>query len=179
MSNTDNATGGVNEPDDLSTSESQENPQGDAAQAASTPVEPLTIEDIVDPDAPVQEQNTRDADTSEAPGSETDVPDTEDNTDNHASEDAATDKADSNGFATLGLPDNVLAAVKKVGYETPSAIQAQTIPVLMEGNDVVGLAQTGTGKTAAFALPILARIDLDDRSPQALVLAPTRELALQ
>ena len=179
MSNTDNATGGVNEPDDLSTSENQENPQGDAAQAASTPVEPLTIEDIVDPEAPVQEQNTGDADTSETTGSETDVPDTEDNTDNHASEDASTEKADGNGFAALGLPDKVLAAVKKVGYETPSAIQAQTIPVLMEGNDVVGLAQTGTAKTAAFALPILARIDLEDRSPQALVLAPTRELALQ
>ena len=84
-----------------------------------------------------------------------------------------------NGFESLGLPANVLAAVKKVGFETPSPIQAQTIPVLMEGHDVVGLAQTGTGKTAAFALPILSRIDLDMRKPQALVLAPTRELALQ
>ena len=84
-----------------------------------------------------------------------------------------------NGFESLGLPANVLAAVKKVGFETPSPIQAQTIPVLMEGHDVVGLAQTGTGKTAAFALPILSRIDLDVRKPQALVLAPTRELALQ
>lgn len=84
-----------------------------------------------------------------------------------------------NGFESLGLPANVLAAVKKVGFETPSPIQAQTIPVLMEGHDVVGLAQTGTGKTAAFALPILSRIDLDVRQPQALVLAPTRELALQ
>lgn len=69
--------------------------------------------------------------------------------------------------------------MRKVGYETPSPIQAQTIPILMEGQDVVGLAQTGTGKTAAFALPILARIDKSVRSPQALVLAPTRELALQ
>ena len=84
-----------------------------------------------------------------------------------------------NGFESLGLPANVLAAVKKVGFETPSPIQAQTIPVLMEGHDVVGLAQTGTGKTAAFALPILSRIDLNMRKPQALVLAPTRELALQ
>ncbi|MCF1765305.1 DEAD/DEAH box helicase [Corynebacterium argentoratense] len=84
-----------------------------------------------------------------------------------------------NGFESLGLPANVLAAVKKVGFETPSPIQAQTIPVLMEGHDVVGLAQTGTGKTAAFALPILSRIALDVRKPQALVLAPTRELALQ
>ena len=69
--------------------------------------------------------------------------------------------------------------MRKVGYETPSPIQAQTIPILMEGQDVVGLAQTGTGKTAAFALPILSRIDKSVRSPQALVLAPTRELALQ
>lgn len=84
-----------------------------------------------------------------------------------------------NGFESLGLPANVLAAVKKVGFETPSPIQAQTIPVLIEGHDVVGLAQTGTGKTAAFALPILSRIDLNMRKPQALVLAPTRELALQ
>src|SRR5699024_7377949 len=92
---------------------------------------------------------------------------------------ASEDKGKGNGFDNLGLPDAVLNAVQKVGYETPSAIQAQTIPVLMQGNDVVGLAQTGTGKTAAFALPILARIDIEDRSPQALVLAPTRELALQ
>ena len=66
-----------------------------------------------------------------------------------------------------------------VGYESPSAIQTQTIPHLLEGRDVIGLAQTGTGKTAAFALPILDRLDLSQKSPQALVLAPTRELALQ
>lgn len=83
------------------------------------------------------------------------------------------------GFDTLGLPEKVVAAVNRVGYEAPSPIQAQTIPVLMDGHDVVGLAQTGTGKTAAFALPILARIDREKRFPQALILAPTRELALQ
>ena len=66
-----------------------------------------------------------------------------------------------------------------VGYETPTPIQAQTIPPLLEGRHVVGLAQTGTGKTAAFALPILSRLDLSQKAPQALVLAPTRELALQ
>src|SRR5690606_8431265 len=65
------------------------------------------------------------------------------------------------------------------GYETPSAIQAATIPVLLGGRDVVGMAQTGTGKTAAFALPIMENLDLHQKSPQALVLAPTRELALQ
>jgi ATP-dependent RNA helicase DeaD len=82
-------------------------------------------------------------------------------------------------FADLGLGDAVLTALKDVGYETPSAIQAATIPPLLGGRDVLGVAQTGTGKTAAFALPILDRLDLDQKTPQALVLAPTRELALQ
>jgi ATP-dependent RNA helicase DeaD len=82
-------------------------------------------------------------------------------------------------FADLGLSDAVLKALVDVGYETPSRIQAATIPPLLAGRDVVGLAQTGTGKTAAFALPILSRLDLSQKTPQALVLAPTRELALQ
>ncbi|MDY6050647.1 MAG: DEAD/DEAH box helicase [Corynebacterium sp.] len=82
-------------------------------------------------------------------------------------------------FDDLGLPADVAASVKQVGYETPSPIQARTIPALMEGRDVVGLAATGTGKTAAFALPILANLDRHSRTPQALILAPTRELALQ
>ncbi|GAA0994317.1 DEAD/DEAH box helicase [Subtercola frigoramans] len=82
-------------------------------------------------------------------------------------------------FSELGLSDAVLKALRDVGYENPSAIQAATIPPLLAGRDVVGLAQTGTGKTAAFALPILSRLDLSQKNPQALVLAPTRELALQ
>ncbi|MBO9534688.1 MAG: DEAD/DEAH box helicase, partial [Solirubrobacteraceae bacterium] len=82
-------------------------------------------------------------------------------------------------FDQLGLDDLVLKAVREIGYESPSPIQAKTIPPLLAGNDVVGLAQTGTGKTAAFALPILSQLDLHQRTPQALVLAPTRELALQ
>ncbi|HYI33519.1 MAG TPA: DEAD/DEAH box helicase [Glaciibacter sp.] len=82
-------------------------------------------------------------------------------------------------FSELGLNDAVLKALKDVGYETPSAIQAATIPLLLDGRDVVGLAQTGTGKTAAFALPILSKLDVSQKTPQALILAPTRELALQ
>ncbi|GMA37582.1 hypothetical protein GCM10025876_37860 [Demequina litorisediminis] len=82
-------------------------------------------------------------------------------------------------FADLGLGDSVLRAIKAMGYETPSAIQAATIPPLLAGSDVIGLAQTGTGKTAAFALPILDRLTPGRKKPQALVLAPTRELALQ
>ena len=82
-------------------------------------------------------------------------------------------------FSELGLGDAVLKALKDVGYENPSAIQASTIPPLLAGRDVLGVAQTGTGKTAAFALPILSRLDVSQKTPQALVLAPTRELALQ
>ena len=90
-----------------------------------------------------------------------------------------TDESDTTTFADLGLGERILASLTAVGYESPSAIQAETIPHLLAGRDVMGLAQTGTGKTAAFALPILERLDLDQRTPQALVLAPTRELALQ
>jgi len=82
-------------------------------------------------------------------------------------------------FADLGLPEALLATLAEVGYESPSPIQAATIPPLLEGRDLLGQAQTGTGKTAAFALPILARLDRAKTKPQALVLAPTRELAIQ
>lgn len=83
------------------------------------------------------------------------------------------------GFEELGLTGPVLRAVHDLGYETPSPIQAATIPTLLAGRDVVGMAQTGTGKTAAFALPVLENLDISQKTPQALVLAPTRELALQ
>jgi len=83
------------------------------------------------------------------------------------------------GFAALGIHSAVLAAISAVGYEEPSPIQAQAIPVILGGHDMIGQAQTGTGKTAAFALPILSKIDPARREPQALILAPTRELALQ
>lgn len=85
-------------------------------------------------------------------------------------------------FESLNLADPVTKALDGLGYEKPSPIQARTIPLLLEGRDVVGLAQTGTGKTAAFALPVLSTLadaDQQYKSPQVLVLAPTRELALQ
>ena len=82
-------------------------------------------------------------------------------------------------FSELGLSQSVLDALKDVGYESPSPIQAETIPHLLQGKDVLGQAQTGTGKTAAFALPLLSRLDLKRLEPQLLVLAPTRELAIQ
>ena len=82
-------------------------------------------------------------------------------------------------FADLGLPDDLLKAVTDMGYVTPTAIQREAIPVLLAGRDVVGVAQTGTGKTAAFGLPLLDAVDAREPVVQALVLAPTRELALQ
>ncbi|GJM14508.1 MAG: ATP-dependent RNA helicase DeaD [Pseudohongiella sp.] len=82
-------------------------------------------------------------------------------------------------FKDLALSTPVMKALNEVGYETPSPIQSQTIPLLLEGRDVLGQAQTGTGKTAAFALPILSKLDLKQKEPQVLVLAPTRELAIQ
>ncbi|HEY0333572.1 MAG TPA: DEAD/DEAH box helicase [Stenotrophomonas sp.] len=82
-------------------------------------------------------------------------------------------------FADLGLSSAVMQAVTDVGYESPSPIQAATIPAMLAGRDVLGQAQTGTGKTAAFALPVLSNADLSQNKPQVLVLAPTRELAIQ
>ncbi len=82
-------------------------------------------------------------------------------------------------FKQLALKETLLRSLDEIGYETPSPIQSQTIPLLLEGRDLVGQAQTGTGKTAAFALPILSNLDLKQKDPQVLVLAPTRELAIQ
>jgi len=83
-------------------------------------------------------------------------------------------------FKDLGLPKEILKAVTKLGFETPSEIQEKAIPILSEGRqDFVGLAQTGTGKTAAFGLPLIQHIDFDDRTTQALIVCPTRELCMQ
>jgi ATP-dependent RNA helicase DeaD len=83
------------------------------------------------------------------------------------------------GFGQLALAGPVLQALQEIGYESPSPIQAESIPPLLEGRDLFGQAQTGTGKTAAFALPLLSRLDLGMKQPQVLVLTPTRELAIQ
>ena len=82
-------------------------------------------------------------------------------------------------FADLGLPQSILDSVNQIGFVTPSPIQQETIPHLLEGRDVLGMAQTGSGKTAAFSLPLLSKIDPNARHPQMLVMAPTRELAIQ
>ena len=82
-------------------------------------------------------------------------------------------------FSELGLSEPLLDALKHLGYERPTPIQEQTIPALLAGRDVMGQAQTGTGKTAAFGLPLLQYVDPDDPNPQAIVLTPTRELCIQ
>ena len=82
-------------------------------------------------------------------------------------------------FESLGLSVPVLKAVKQLGYEQPSPVQAQSIPILLAGKNLLGTAQTGTGKTAAFALPFLSQLDEKQKTPQILVLTPTRELAIQ
>src|SRR3954469_1177124 len=85
------------------------------------------------------------------------------------------------GFTALGLDEKIVAALTALGYEEPTPIQQQTIPPLIEGKDLLGQAATGTGKTAAFALPILQRLVNEGRTqgPIAVVLVPTRELAMQ
>ena len=84
-----------------------------------------------------------------------------------------------NPFVAMQLSPEVLEAIGKAGYETPSPIQLQTVPHLMDGRDLIGQAETGSGKTAAFAWPLLSRLDLKQKAPQVIVLAPTRELAVQ
>ncbi len=94
-------------------------------------------------------------------------------------EEALDHKEPGNLFEEMGLGPAVLEAIKRVGYETPSPIQAQAVPVILSGRDLMGQAETGSGKTAAFAWPLLSRIDMSLNRPQVLVLAPTRELAIQ
>ncbi len=88
-------------------------------------------------------------------------------------------ESSSSSFEQFALPETILKAISEIGFETPSPIQEKTIPLLLEGYDVLGLAQTGTGKTAAFSLPLIAKLDPKLNAPQMLVLAPTRELANQ
>ncbi|TVS26850.1 DEAD/DEAH box helicase [Corynebacterium sanguinis] len=187
MSTSENATGSEFEPD-MKLSENQDTPQVVAASENEAAADTRDAGDSEDTGASAAAEATvtENADAKEAPAHATEtekVSETEAGDKSQADDTPKADEPQSeepeNGFEKLDLPDSVIAAVKKVGYERPSPIQAQTIPLLMQGRDVVGLAQTGTGKTAAFALPVLSQIDPSLRHPQALVLAPTRELALQ
>lgn len=118
--------------------------------------------------------DTAEADTPEAETSQPGAP----SPDGTAPDGAALENG-ALGFESFGLPPELLQAVKDLGYESPTPIQERALPQMLEGRDIIGQAQTGTGKTAAFALPILAHIDCSVPVVQALVLEPTRELALQ
>src|SRR5437773_8260021 len=96
-----------------------------------------------------------------------------------ATEAGAAGAAGDNGFAVLGLSGASLRGVAAAGFEAPTPIQERAIPVMMAGSDLVAQAQTGTGKTAAFALPLIEQLDPERPVPQALILTPTRELAIQ
>ncbi|WP_423826509.1 DEAD/DEAH box helicase [Schaalia hyovaginalis] len=134
-------------------------PETPDAEDFSAPVEPdATAAFPVDLDEPADSEEALDAGIEDA------------------DEEEAGDRV---SFADLGLPEEILAAVTSMGFATPTPIQAEAIPALLELRDVVGIAQTGTGKTAAFGLPMLAIVDAEEQGVQALVLAPTRELAMQ
>ncbi|MFP7664926.1 MAG: DEAD/DEAH box helicase [Corynebacterium pyruviciproducens] len=188
MSNPENASGGVNEPDNVISSDTQETSHGVVDDTALTASSDFTESEAISTDTSDafgdtadngEERQTTEQIDDESVDTDSAAPSESDDEDARAAETSEGTDSNDLSFDKLGLPSDILEAVKKVGFETPSPIQARTIPALMEGRDVVGLAQTGTGKTAAFALPILARIDKSNRTPQALVLAPTRELALQ
>ena len=137
-----------------------ESDSGGADQTNSPSVEVVPVE-VVDEAVEAAEDQTQ-ASESIAPKADADEP-----------------KAEADPFKELGLREDVYKAIKGFGYEKPTAIQKETVSVILEGRDVIGQAETGSGKTAAFAWPLLSQIDLKSKSPQILVLAPTRELALQ
>ncbi|MCZ9884022.1 DEAD/DEAH box helicase [Arthrobacter sp. B2a2-09] len=155
----------------------------EAAETAVETVETAPAAEFIEPAAPAEAEAPAEV-LAEAPA-EAEVPAKASAPAESPAESPAEEEEEGIRFVDLGIDPRVLAALQDVGYEKPSPIQAATIPLLLEGRDVVGLAQTGTGKTAAFAVPALSRLaELHDlngpsRKTQALVLAPTRELALQ
>ncbi len=148
------------------------------AESAEMPVEEVVVAEVKKPKAKkkivtaVEEEKIETVETIE-------MVDSEDNFDAEEDEEAELEVAPKSGFALLGLSDDIMRAVEEMGFTTPSPIQAEAIPPVMEGYDVIGQAQTGTGKTAAFGIPALEMIDARSNAVQVLVLCPTRELAVQ
>lgn len=130
----------------------------------------LDVEGLDDTDEELDEDSEEDDDEDDSE---------EEESDDDSEDDEEGGESDGPTFADLGLPEDILQAITDMGYVTPTPIQAASIPSLLERRDVVGIAQTGTGKTAAFGLPLIAHMDPAEKSVQALVLAPTRELAMQ
>jgi len=133
----------------------------------------MTVDSFLEPSgsaAPPSESVSAQSDSGLPPSDPVDV---------QTESDVPTEGVAGPSFNDLGLSEPVLAALQGVGYEAPSPIQAETVPILLEGSDLIGQAQTGTGKTGAFAWPLLCQIEVEKCAPQALVLCPTRELAIQ
>ncbi|WP_103063351.1 DEAD/DEAH box helicase [Actinomyces qiguomingii] len=155
-----------------------------SAQSAESFDTPASSESPEDPEDLENEDEADDVDLN-LPEADPELPESEaDFVDEAEDEDPGQDDPDyptpeAVTFDDLGLPTDLLKAVKDMGFQVPTPIQREAIPVLLSGRDVVGIAQTGTGKTAAFGLPLLDAVDARDGEVQALVLAPTRELALQ
>jgi ATP-dependent RNA helicase DeaD len=148
-------------------------PEPEVAAEPEAVVEPEPEPEVAaEPEAVVQPEPEAEPELEAAPEPEPEV----------AAEPEPEPEPELTGFEALDLPRELLKSLSELGYEEPTPIQAEAIPPIMAGNDLIGQAATGTGKTAAFALPILSRIDLSDgarKTPQALVLCPTRELAVQ
>ena len=131
-------------------------------------------EPVVEQEMPAEEDAANEATADKA-----DVEESEADSDDELTEDAEPADEALVTFEDLGLADEVLEAIKALNYETPSPIQAKAIPALLQGGNLLGTAQTGTGKTAAFSLPLLSRLDFNGHETSMLVLTPTRELAIQ
>ncbi|HWM73316.1 MAG TPA: DEAD/DEAH box helicase, partial [Nocardioides sp.] len=150
----------------------------------------VELVDVISPsdespaDAPSAEEasvtDTPDATGSEEPAADEAIAATDEVDEDVAVADGADEEpAPGSAFAALGVAERLLATLVESGFDTPTPIQTETIPLLLAGRDVLGLAQTGTGKTAAFALPMLSAVDPTQKHVQALILTPTRELAIQ
>ncbi len=139
-------------------------------QAADAPAEPEAADAPAEPQAADAPAEAADAPAGDAPDADAPL---------DGPQPAPVAEADAGTFADLGLSEPLLEALRDVGYEKPSPIQQQAIPYLLQGRDVIGQAQTGTGKTAAFGLPMIEFVDPSDEEVQALVLTPTRELCIQ
>ena len=140
----------------------------------------VELVDVINPSTPEDTDDTDATETVDEVVEKTDEADAEPADESTVeAADETPDETPASGFAALGLAERLLPTLAEAGFDTPTPIQSETIPLLLSGRDVLGLAQTGTGKTAAFALPMLSAIDPAQRSVQALVLTPTRELAIQ
>jgi ATP-dependent RNA helicase DeaD len=163
-----------------------EAPSADEMPADDTPETPVAQDEPAAEEAPVDAAPTAtdEAAAEKKPADQTSQDDKTsvdtESTIEDSSDEETTEKSSVNGFAELGLKPALLTALTGLGYEEPTPIQREAIPLMLEGGDMLGQAATGTGKTAAFALPILNRIDRNDAAiPLALIVVPTRELAVQ